>query len=175
MTLSTPVKVIALAGLAVILAGIGFLLLASRPTTSSISVPPVKHAAAKVARIAPPTRPPAVHHVAARPKLVLDPSLPPAVAHKLRLSREVVAFVYTGASVNDRALLQQVHKGARDAGVAFVALNVTDEPTAAAVYGWAATSADPNTLVVKRPGKIVFQLEGPTDSQAVAQAAASAR
>jgi hypothetical protein len=173
MTLSTPVKVVALAGLALILGGVSFVLFASKPTSSSIWVPPVKHVTTTVVKSAQSVRP--VHHTTPRPTLVLDPSLPPAVAHKLRRSREVVAFVYTGASVTDRALLQQVRKGAHAAGVPFVGLNVTDEPTAAAVHGWAATSADPLTLVVRRPGKIVFQLEGPTDSQPVAQAAAAAR
>jgi len=69
----------------------------------------------------------------------------------------------------------QARTGAHTASVPFVPLDITDEQTAVAVHGWAATSADPVVLVVKRPGKIVFQLQGPTDSNTVAQAAASAR
>jgi hypothetical protein len=176
MTLSTPVKVIALAGLALILGAGGLLVLSSHHASSPAAVPPAHRAAvpAKVVHISAPTRP-VVHHAAAKPRLVLDQDLPAPVAKKLRLSREVVAFVYTGASISDRALLTQVRTGAHAAGIPFVPLNVTDESTAVAVHGWAATSADPVTLVVKRPGKIVFQLQGPTDSQAIAQAAASAR
>jgi hypothetical protein len=174
MTLSTPVKVIAFAGLALILGAGGLLVLTSHGTSSPSVVPPVHHPA-KVIHVAVPVKPTQLARHAAKPKLVLNQDLPRQVAHKLRLSREVVAFVYTGASVSDRALLVQARTGAHTASVPFVPLDITDEQTAVAVHGWAATSADPVVLVVKRPGKIVFQLQGPTDSNTVAQAAASAR
>jgi hypothetical protein len=171
MTLSTPVKVVALAGLALMLGAAGLLLLSSHGSSSPSAV---HHAtAARTIHITTPARHAPV--VKAKPKLVLDPSLPPAVARKLHLSHEAVVFAYTGASASDRALLTQVREGAHSAGVPFVPLNVTDEKTAVAVHGWADTSADPVTLVVKRPGTILFQVQGLTDSQAVAQAAASAR
>ena len=170
MTLSTPVKVLALAGLALILGAGGVVMLVAHPSHKAAPTPsaviPVVHVV--------------THHTVApkpapKPKLQLDPNLPTPVRQKLQLSRETVAYVYTGASAADRALLTQVRKGAHAAGVPFVALNVTNEKLAESVFGWTATTADPIVLVVRRPGKIVFQLAGLTDSQTVAQAAASAR
>jgi hypothetical protein len=178
MTLSTPIKVVALVGLALILGAAGLMLLASNKGATSSAAPPAQHTAVtKVVHIGTPAVRPAVHHAArpAKPKLVLDPTLPTGVAHKLMLSHELVAFVYTGASASDRALLMQARQGAHDARVPFVPLNVTDEKTADAVHIWTGSAVDPAVLVVKRPGKIVFQLTGPTDSQTVAQAAASAK
>jgi len=172
MTLSTPVKVLALAGVALILASAGGLMLASRSSSSPTPVVVQHPAPTKVVHVASPVKPKPAVHVHHRTPLALDPDLPAPVARKLHLSRETVAFVYTGASASDRALLVQVRAGAHAAGVPFVALNVTDEKTAVAVRGWTSSSEDPVVLVVERPGKIVFQLEGPTDTQTVAQAAA---
>jgi hypothetical protein len=170
MTLSTPIKVLALAGLALILAVGGVVMLVVRPSHTAA---PVVQVPVKVIKVSAP----ATHHAArpAKPKILLEDGLPAAVHQKLLLSREIVAYVYTGASIADRSLLAQVRQGAHAAGVPFVALNVTNEKVAESVFGWAATTADPAVLVVRRPGKVVFQLAGPTDSQTVAQAAASAR
>jgi hypothetical protein len=177
MTLSTPIKVAALAGLALILGAAALLLLTSKGSSSANAGPAIKHgAAAKVISINATVKPPVRHVVRpTKPKVEVDPRLPSAVAHKLMLSRTLVAFVYTGASASDRALLVQARQGAHAAGVPFVPLNVTNEATAVAVQGWTNSSADPAVIVVKRPGKIVFQLTGLTDSQTVAQAAASVK
>jgi hypothetical protein len=170
MTLSTPVKVIALAGLALVLGAGGLLLLTSKSGKSgaatAATAPPVK-----VVHIAAPA-----HHVrSAKPKLQLDPSLPTAVRSKLLLSHRVVAFVYTGASSYERGLLTEARAGAHAAHVPFVALDVTNEHVADQVIAWASSSADPNVLIAVRPGRIAFQLQGPTDRETVAQAAAAAR
>ena len=173
MTLTTPVKVIALAGLALILAAGGVVTLVARPAPSAapIVVPPVRHAVVKVVKVAAAPKP----HVPAKPRIVLDPSLPAPVRQKLMLSRETVAYVYTGASAADRAMLMQVRQGAHAAGVPFVPLNVTDEKLAESVFTWASTTDDPVVLVVRRPGKLEDDLAGLTDSKTVAQAAVSAR
>jgi hypothetical protein len=175
MTLSTPIKVVALVGLGLILGAAGLMLMASKSKGSSSPAAVVKATPTKVVHITRPTS--RVRHIArpAKPKLVLDASLPKAVAHKLMLSHRVVAFVYTGASATDRALLVQARQGAHAAGVPFVPLNITGEATAVAVHGWTKSADDPAVIIVKRPGKIVFELTGPTDSQTVAQAAASAK
>jgi hypothetical protein len=172
MTLSTPVKVIALAGLAVILAAGGFLTLAAKHG----------HAAATPATVAAPPKVITVstnvvtHHAApAKPKLQLDPSLPAPVRAKLQHSKTVVAFVYTSLAASDRAELADVRAGAHQAHVPFVALDVTHERIADAVYTWTQSAADPQVLVVKRPGTIAFQVAGLTDQQTIAQAAANIR
>jgi hypothetical protein len=178
MTLSTPIKVVALVGLALILGAAGLMLLASNKGAISSAAPHAQHTAmSKVVHITTPAVRPPVHHAVrpAKPKLVLDPNLPTAVAHKLMLSRRLVAFVYTGASASDRALLVQARQGAHAAGVPFVPLNVTDETTADAVRIWTGSAADPAVLIVMRPGRILLQFTGPTDSPTVAQAAATGK
>jgi hypothetical protein len=171
MTLSTPVKVIALAGLALILGmgGVVLLLGHKHPAKAPSQTP----APVQVIKVTPTT----THHVSrpVKPKLRLDPSLPAAVHAKLVLSREVVAFVYTGASARDRAQLSEVRAGAHAARVPFVALDVSNEQVASSVFPWLSSSADPQTVVVRRPGKVSFQLAGLTDRQTVAQAALDAR
>jgi hypothetical protein len=168
LTLSTPLKIVALAGLALVLGAAGVFALTARGGSSSSSTPP-----AATVEVVPVT--PAQTTTPAKPKLVLDPGLPAPVSHALRSSKEVVAFVYSPASAIDRALLAEVRAGARAAKVGFVALNVQKEPIAAAVYGWSSSAADPAVLVVRRPGKVVYSVNGPTDRDSVAQAASSAR
>jgi hypothetical protein len=97
------------------------------------------------------------------------------VRRKLERSREVVAFVYTGVSASDRALALVALVGARRAHLPFVPLDVSNEHTADAVFGWAPSTDDPQVLIVRRPGKVVFQFSGPIDAKSVAQAAAAAR
>jgi hypothetical protein len=168
MTLSNPVKIVALAALALALGAAGvFTLVARGGSSSPPSTPP---AVVKVIPVASSHTTPLAHP---KPKLVLDPNLPAPVSHGLRLSKEVVAFVYSPASATDRALLAEVRAGAHAAKVGFVALDVQKESVAAAVYGWSSSTADPAVLVVRRPGKVVFSLNGPTDRDSVAAAAAA--
>ncbi|HVU76455.1 MAG TPA: hypothetical protein VHC67_02650 [Gaiellaceae bacterium] len=171
MTLSTPLKVLGLAALALALAGAGVVTLllghTKHGTTPAPAVTPttVHRAAPSPAKpVAPPK--PAIHLVA---------GLPAPLHAALLRSKEVVAFVYVPTSPDDRTLLAQVKKGAHDARVGFVALNAHDEKVAEAVFSWARSSAVPATYVVRRPGNAVFELQGLTDRIAVAQAAASAR
>ena len=171
MTLSSPVKLAALALLALVLGTAGvFLLLASNHSASTTSAPPK---VIKVIAVQPQAR--AARPRTTKPKLQLDPNLPAPLRNGLERSREVVAFVYSPSSPIDRTLLAEVRAGARAAHVGFVALNVQLEPVAAATFAWANSPADPATLVVRRPGKVVFMLQGPTDRETVAQAAARTR
>ncbi len=170
MTLSAPVKVIALAALALVIGAGGFLMLARKhdqPATVA-QTPPAKVVTVSVS---------ATHHAAkpSKPKLQLDPSLPSAVRERLMHSKKVVVYVYTGLAASDRAEGASVRAGAHDAHVPFVALDVTHETIADQVFAWTSSTDDPSVLVVKRPGTIAFQVTGLTDRQTVAQAAAAAR
>lgn len=180
--MSLPVRIVALVGLLVAVAGGGMLALRarhastatpSRPATVARSTPAATTPSATrpSAPVTPATPATPVRH----PALQLDPSLPPQVREALEHSRRAVVLVYSPASATDRALLQQVRAGAHDARVPFVALDVSHNSIAAAVFGWTSSAVEPETLVVSRPGKIAFQLEGTTDRQAIAQAAVSSR
>jgi hypothetical protein len=177
VTVSTPVRIVALAGLLVALAGGGALvaLRMRHHPSSPAAVPPVTHSAAT----APTTTPgsPAVTHPAApaRPALQLDPSLPPPVRDALEHSRRAVVLVYSASSATDRTLRVAVAAGAQAAGVPFVPLDVDHNSVAAAVFGWTSAAADPETFVVRRPGTIAFKVLGMTDATPIAQAVASAR
>jgi hypothetical protein len=177
VTVSLPVRIVALVGLLVAVAGGGMLALRARHASTATPSRP-----ATVAHTTPAATTPSAHVTPAtpatpvrHPALQLDPSLPPQVRQALEHSRRGVVLVYSPASATDRALLQQVRAGARDAHVPFVGLDVSRNSVAAAVFGWTSSAAEPETLVVSRPGKIAFQLEGTTDRQAIAQAAVSSR
>jgi hypothetical protein len=169
MTLSLPIKVAALAAVALLLgaAGVATFFLGHRSQTPArVATPPAR-----------PTTTPAVqHHVAPpKPRVLLAPGLPAPLHTALMRSREVVAFVYSPRSADDVALLAQVRKGARQAKVGFVALDVRNAALASALYTWTGGASDPATYVVRRPGNTVFTIPGLTDSTAVAQAAGNAK
>ena len=171
MTLSTPLKVLGLAALALALAGAGVV---------TVLLGHVRHTHHATPTVTPTT----VHTTAPKPATPAAPPKPvihltaglPAPLHAALLrSREVVAFLYVPTSPDDRALLAQVRNGAHDAHVGFVALNAHDAQVAEAAFSWAGSSAVPATFVVRRPGNSVFSIQGLTDRTAVAQAAASAK
>jgi len=171
MTLSTPVKIVALAALALAFGAAGVVLLLGGSHTSP-AAPAIAKPAVQLVHV----HTTAPHHVAAsKPVLKLDTNLPAPVHRALELSREVVAFVYSPASPSDEALLSQAREGAHEARVGFVPLDVQRESVAASVFSWSSSASDPVVMVVRRPGRIAFTLAGATDSAAVAQAAASAR
>jgi hypothetical protein len=171
VTVSPPVRIVALVGLVVALAAGGLLALRMRHQTTA---PP----AATPAVTAPLTTPsaPMTHpRVPAQPVLRLDPGLPPPVRSALEHSRRAIVFVYSRSSATDLTLRTAVAEGAKEAGVPFVPLDVDSNAVAAAVFGWTSAAADPETLVVRRPGTVAFKLLGMTDSTPVAQAVASSR
>jgi hypothetical protein len=172
VSLSSPVRIVALVGLLVILAGGGLAALemhrqhtAAPPTVKPVVTAPATTPSAPVTHSATPTPAP----------LHLDPSLPPPVREALEHSRRAVVLVYSRSSATDAALRAEVAEGAREAGVPFVPLDVDSNAVAAAVFGWTSTAADPETLIVHRPGTITMKLLGMTDSTPVAQAAVSSR
>jgi hypothetical protein len=169
MTLSMPVKIVALVGLALALGAAGVLFLVSSNSKAPAATPPKTHA--PTVRVVQIHSTKVVNHAPAKPKLQLDSNLPKPLLQSLQHSREVVAFVYSPASATDRALLLEAKAGAKLAGVGFVALDVQQEVIAEAVYGWAGSTEDPDTLVVRRPGTVAFTLAGTIDRDAVAQAA----
>jgi hypothetical protein len=168
MTLSTPVKIVVLAALAVAL-GLGGLLLLTHKggsSPSTLAVPPVHHVAVHARAAAKPRPAP----------ISLAGGLPPALHHALLMSREVVAVVYSSNVATDRAVLTAARAGAHAARVGFVSLNVFDNRTATAVSAWTSNIATPTVYVVQRPGNSpVYSIVGPTDPDTVAQAALAAR
>lgn len=162
VTLSLPVRIVALVGLLCALALGGFLALsASRHHTETPSVAPVVHHA-PTPRPAPP-----------KPALHLDPRLPAPLHRALEHSRTVVAVLYAPHVAADSPVLAAARHGARDARVGFAALDVSRNAVASKLATWLPDAADPAVLVVRRPGNVVTELDGWSDRTMVAQAAAT--
>lgn len=170
MTLSTPVKIVALAALALLLGMGGLLALSAarhKGTPAAIASPP---------RVAPAKL--QVRVVVTKPHRTLAqrfPGVPTVVARALAQRPTVVVVVYSSAVASDRSVLEAARAGAHAAHAGFVAADVSLEPIAAGVATWSGSPAVPAVGVVRRPGKVVWQVSGPTDRQTVAQAVTSAR
>jgi hypothetical protein len=182
MTISNPLRVLALVGVLAVL-GLGIALLnisRSHSSSAPAATTAVTHAAvtttaataaAKPAAATPPAAAPAKP---VKPAVQLLPGLPAPVANALRKHRTVVVALYAHGA-GDSAALTEVRAGAADAHTNFVGLDVLKARQAAAIAGFADGLAAPATLVVSRPGTIVKRLDGYQDRQVVAQAAADAR
>ncbi|HEX5448876.1 MAG TPA: hypothetical protein VFW85_02320 [Gaiellaceae bacterium] len=166
MTLSTPVKIVALAALAIVLGLGGFVLLVGKHSSSpsqAVTPPPAKaHFTVKVA----PKPKPVVH---------LLPGLPSVLRSALLKRQVAVVAIFSSHNASDRSLLAQARAGAHQAHAAFVAANVALEGVALGLATWSHNPAAPAVVVVRRPGKVVFAVSGPTDSATVAQAALTSR
>lgn len=172
--LSTPVKVVALAGLILVLAAGGF---------ASYTVA-MRHKQDATQVVTAPTHVPAKHgatlHFTQTPKptpkpIVLDANLPAPVHQALRSSREVVAVLTAPGVPGDSENVAEARLGARAAQVGLVVLDVTKEKVAAPLAAWAPNATDGSVLVVQRPGKVAVELDGYADRQMVEQAALDAR
>lgn len=163
MTLSAPVRIVALAGLCCALALAGLLALATARH---------HHAPSQPATLA---RQPAPQRVAPKPRVVLDAGLPASLHRALEQSRTVVAVLYAPHVRRDVDVLAAALQGSRDARVGFAALDVSRRPVALALATWQPQAADPAVLVVRRPGVVVTELDGWSDRAMVAQAAVNGR
>jgi hypothetical protein len=164
VTLSTPIKVVALAGLACILALGAFLALATlhhRDAAQTVAPVVVHHET--------PAPRPAPH------RLVLSPGLPAPIHRALERSRVAVGVLYAPGIAGDHDTVAAARKGAHAAGVPFVALDVSRAAIAQKTAFWLPGVGDPAVVVVERPGRVVSTIQGWTDEIAVAQAAANAR
>jgi hypothetical protein len=183
--LSTPVKIVALAGVILVLAVGGFgsytMLAKHKATPDVVSTP--THPAVGRAR---PGHVPAVvqfrqaHPQAAKARaaartVVVDRNLPAPLHQALRRSREVVAVLMAPGVPGDADAVREARAGAAAAHVGFAVLNVKQETVAATLAAWAPTAGDGSVLVVERPGTIAVQLDGYADRQMVAQAALEPR
>ena len=173
--LSTPVKVIAIAGLLVVL-------LAGAFASYTVAIHHRRHAD-QVASV--PVRAPATHgsatvhfsqtHKVAQKPLVLDANLPAPVHRALVSSREVVAVLTAPGVPGDSDVVKEARAGAAAAHVGFTVLNVRQETVAATLAAWAPNAGDGSVLVVQRPGKVTVELDGYADRLMVTQAAIDAR
>ncbi|TMK24054.1 MAG: hypothetical protein E6G62_09450 [Actinobacteria bacterium] len=133
---------------------------------------------ATTAKAAAPTHRAPVHKVvhAAKLPIIGKNGLPTMIDQALESHRIVVVALFDAQSATDAISAKEARRGAADAGVGFVGINLLDSPLAAAL-----TSAlpgggllpAPGVLIYRRPGILVERLDGFTDKDVVAQAAAA--
>jgi hypothetical protein len=176
VTVSAPVRIVALVGLLVATAmGIGTFVLGS--TDEGVAATPhvIKPHKAKAA-----AKPVAKPKATAKPKPKPRPTtaangLPIDVADALAKKPVVVVALYSpGASVG-RMALKEAQAGAALAGAGFVRLNVADPKKSRPLTALLGVLPDPAVLVFERPNEVFVRIDGFADRETVAQAAANAR
>lgn len=135
------------------------------------AVAPAKAKAAAPAKVAAPARP-------ATPKApkVGTNGLPSSIDALFKKHAIVVVSVFDPESSTDAISYAEAKAGAADAGAGFFGVSLLDSPLAAAL-----TSAlpgggllpSPGVLIYRRPGMLVQRINGFTDRDVVAQAAAA--
>jgi hypothetical protein len=177
MTISRPIQIFALVGLLAVV-GLGATLALGRARTTSTPAQTqtaTTQAASTTASDAASNNPTVtVSSAPATPHVKLLPGVPAAIAHALQTHRTVVVTLYEGGD-SDRLALAEARAGASAAHTDFVGVNVLTARDTAAIASFAGTLAEPATLVVSRPGRVVRLFTGVQDRLVIAQAAHDAR
>jgi hypothetical protein len=168
MTVSAPVRIVALVGLLVAVAmGLGTFVLGATDEGAAATPALILPHKAKAAK-------PKAAKPKARPTTAAN-GLPIDVANALKLSPVVVVSLYSpGAAVGDLAA-SEAQAGAALAGAGFVRLNVLDPKKARPITALLGVLPDPAVLVFERPNDVFVRIDGLADRETVAQAAANAR
>ncbi len=196
LQLSTPVKLVAVLGIALAVVGGGAMTLLGRggEAGAGVFVPrplvtPKKTAEATPAKAAKPAakpkraaqpEPEAKPEPAAKPTPARTPAavapsgLPVAVATALESKRVVVVALFSPGSAIDELALAEAQAGAKAAGAGFVAVNVLREGQGRAMARLLGVTDSPTLLVYRAPGTLTFRLDGFADLDTVAQAALDA-
>jgi hypothetical protein len=167
--------------LAVLGGGLSLFMLSRGAETSTASTDSALAPLPRLHKPAPnktPTKPPAARPAKpkpVRPKVKLNPGLPSALARALTARPvAVVAFVTPEAGVDEMAA-KEAAAGARAAGAAFVAVDVSKERETRPFAVKLGVLEAPAVLVFKRPGDLFVRLDGFADLDVVAQAAENAQ
>lgn len=186
LTLSPPVRILALAGLVLAAAGGGAMLLLERSTqtTSGPPAPARTTTPPRAAYAARPTTPgQAASRQAARTRRaahrgnLVYATLPRPLQWQLSRHRVVVVSFYNPRSDVDAISVAEAHAGAVDAKVGFLLVDVLDDAIAGpltALLPGGGLLPDPGILVYRAPGDLVYRFDGFLDRAAVAQAATNA-
>lgn len=197
-TISRPIQIFALVGLIAVIGGGAMVMMKPKQAAA----PPVvvnKPAAPATTTTAPATHRTATTAAAAKtapvkaktakaktaaPKKAAAPKLPPVAANGLPATIDaafakhaiVVVSVFDPQSATDAISYAEAKAGASDAKVGFVGISLLDSPLAAALTtalpGGGLLPA-PGVLIYRRPGVLVQRIDGFTDRDVVAQAAAA--
>jgi len=192
LTVSRPIKILALVAVIAATGGVGMLMLkpkpaatppivitkAAAPATTTPAAPRRTATTSAAAKPAAPAHRASAHKAVrvARLPVVAKNGLPTAIDQALESHRIVVVSVFDPQSATDAISYAEARSGAADARAGFVGISLLDSPLAAAL-----TSAlpgggllpAPGVLIYRRPGILVERIDGFTDRDVVAQAAAA--
>ncbi len=204
LTVSQPIKILALVGLLAIAAlGATTMLLGhSNPSTSTqapiqihhrrvattqTATPAAPHAHAKPAHaksVTPATKAPAATHTRAKPAApkrhgnLVYADLPAPLQWQLALHKIVVVSLYDPNADVDAISVAEAHAGAVDAGAGFLLVSVLDNKVAGiltALLPGGGLLPAPGILVYRAPGELMVRLDGFADRTSVAQAVTNAQ
>jgi hypothetical protein len=102
--------------------------------------------------------------------------LPLTIDSALKKHAVVIVSVFDPESSTDAISYAEAKAGANDAGVGFVGVSLLDNPIAAALTSALPSGGllpAPGVLIYRRPGTLVQRIDGFTDRDVVAQAAAA--
>jgi hypothetical protein len=134
---------------------------------------PKTRAATKPKPVVPATPPPA--HTAPKGDPVDSHGLPTVLAQAMRKHRVTVVALYDPQAAIDQMALAEARAGAASAHAGFVALNIRSEPQVRPLAQLLGVLESPSILVYERPNTLFVRVDGFSDRQTVAQAAANAR
>ena len=113
---------------------------------------------------------------AAKPRPALPgPGLPGSVAQSLKASPVVVVALYAAGDTIDMAAGAEAEAGAELAGAPYVPINVGDESQIGDLAARLHDLAVPATVIFGRGGRVLAQIDGYADRQAIAEAVDGAR
>jgi hypothetical protein len=172
-TLSTrQLRLVALLGLVVLVAGAYWVLVARNNTTTSPTTSPTTARSTPAATTPAPTKPKT--HTATPAKLQTH-GLPVAVVLALRKHSVVVVSLSSPHAVIDPVATAEAKAGAAAMGAGFVRLDVFRQHTGTAVLRKLGVLTTPGVLVVRRPYAVFADFTGFVDRNVVEQAVADAR
>ena len=137
-----------------------------RPATKPVTKP--KAAAVPVAPVRKPVEAPKGDPVDAN-------GLPLVLSQALARNPVTVVALYDPEAAIDQMALAEARSGAKAAGVGFLALNIRTEPHVRPLAQLLGVLRSPSVLVYERPSTLYVRLDGFSDRETIAQAAANAR
>jgi hypothetical protein len=104
-----------------------------------------------------------------------DHGLPLVLSRALAKHAVTVVALYDPSAELDEVALAEARAGAGEAKAGFLAINVFNEPQVRPLAQLLGVLASPSLLVYKAPNTLFLRIDGFSDRQTVAQAAANAR
>ncbi len=192
LTISRPIQIFALVAMIAAVAGGAMLMMkpkhaaappvvVAKPATAGVASKPAgshRKAAQQVAKPAPKASvsPPTVIAVKRPVRVVGANGLPLTINAALKKHAIVIVSVFDPESATDAISYAEAKAGASSARVGFVGISLLDNSLAAALTSALPSGGllpAPGLLIYRRPGTLVQRIDGFTDRDAVAQAAAA--